>query len=76
MMARSYRKSPYIGVTMAESEKKDKQIANRRLRHLVKQTLRRNPYALLPLLREISNVWMMDKDGRQRIDVDSKWMRK
>jgi len=75
-MSRSRRKTPIIGWTTADSEKQDKRLANRRLRHRVRQTLRVNPHAELPLLREVSNVWLMDKDGKQRIGVNSKLMRK
>jgi hypothetical protein len=31
-MSRSYRKTPIRGITTADSEKRDKQLANRRLR--------------------------------------------
>lgn len=75
-MSRSRRKMPFIGVTTANSEKQDKRLAHRRWRHVVKQILACNPHAVLPLLREVSDIWCWAKDGRQRIDEESKWMRK
>lgn len=40
-MSRSYRKNPYCGWVGAESEKEDKRIANRRLRHHQERQARR-----------------------------------
>ncbi|HEY9787623.1 MAG TPA: hypothetical protein V6D17_19705 [Candidatus Obscuribacterales bacterium] len=87
-MARSYRHTPIIGMTLAESEKKDKRIANRRERSRIRQilhTLLTAPDSaldalVLPHKRELSNVWSFDKDGKQflrRICPDfAKYMRK
>jgi hypothetical protein len=78
-MSRSYRKTPIRGVTTAESEKLDKQLANRRLRRVVKQVLKDEPDAqVLPHKREVSDVWAMDKDGKCWFDVgrSTKLMRK
>ncbi len=61
-MTRSHKKYPITGITTAESEKKDKQIANRKLRRKIKQNVTKE---ILPLKREISDIWMMDKDGKQ-----------
>jgi hypothetical protein len=52
-----------FGVTTARSEKEDKQLAHRRLRRRVRCAMNRGDEAL-PLLREVSNVWAMAKDGR------------
>jgi hypothetical protein len=61
-VTRSRKKHPITGWTTAKSEKKDKQSANRRLRRIVKQ----NPTKeLLPIQREISDVYLFDKDGKQ-----------
>ncbi len=69
-MSRSYRKTPITGITTAASEKRDKQLANRRLRRRVKQALRGEPEAqVLPLKREVSDVWTMDKDGKRWFDA-------
>jgi hypothetical protein len=62
-MSRSRRKTPISGITVAESEKKDKQIANRRLRHRVRSALATGA-EVLPERREVSNVWSFDKDGK------------
>ena len=61
-MARSVRKSPFVSITNAPSEKEDKQQANRRLRRRVKQG---HPDARLD---EVSNAGTFGKDGRQRIN--------
>lgn len=66
-MARSKRKSPCTGVTTARSEKYDKRLANRRLRKRSRMVLARRRWdddLIFPLMREVSNVWCMDKDGR------------
>jgi hypothetical protein len=67
-MSRSRRKTPIRGITTAQSEKQDKRIANRRLRRRVRSALRVDPDAPLPLLREVSNPWRMDKDGKMLVD--------
>ena len=75
-MSRSRRKTPVVGWTLAESEKGDKQKANRKLRRLAKEAVRlaKEP----PIQRETSNIWLMDKDGKQRFDPSEhpKLMRK
>ncbi|AXG69524.1 hypothetical protein KORDIASMS9_01747 [Kordia sp. SMS9] len=62
-MSRSYKKIKIRGITTATSEKKDKRAANRKLRRIIKQ---KNilEETVLPKLREISNVWAFDKDGK------------
>ena len=65
-MSRSKRKTPVLGITTAKSEKQDKRIANRKLRRAVKQRLGYDPDGVMPELREVSNVWSMDKDGKRR----------
>lgn len=78
-MSRSRRKTPISGITMAGSEKYDERLANRRLRHRVRQRLATGHDGTdLPLLREVSNVWTMDKDGKLYFDPNTypKLMRK
>jgi hypothetical protein len=72
-MSKSRRRTPIIGMTMAESDKDGKRMANRRLRRQVRVALQedREP----ALLREVSDVWTFPKDGKQWID-DPKLMRK
>ncbi|HZY10299.1 MAG TPA: hypothetical protein VFF29_04020 [Bacteroidota bacterium] len=68
-MSRSRRITPIRGITTAESEKKDKQIANRKLRRIIRSKLRsRYTEELTPYLREVSNVWSMRKDGKSYFD--------
>jgi Fe-S cluster assembly scaffold protein SufB len=61
-MSRSYKKSPAGGRKNA-SEKKDKQFWHRKFRRQNKQRVQRD---LEPLLvKEITNLWVMSKDGKQ-----------
>ncbi|HKC66285.1 MAG TPA: hypothetical protein VKB86_21760 [Pyrinomonadaceae bacterium] len=61
---------PACGITTARSEKEDKRIHNRRFRHRIKRALKTfDPEAeVLPVLREVSNVWDMAKDGKVIFD--------
>ena len=79
IMSRSRKKTPVHGMTTARSEKKDKRLYNRRFRRVSKQALQFNPeQEVLPHLREYSNPWSMDKDGKVRFDPKKhpEWMRK
>ncbi|MEM6719131.1 MAG: hypothetical protein AAF611_07455 [Bacteroidota bacterium] len=62
-MSRSRKKIKIRAITTSKSEKKDKQQANRKLRRIVKQKVK-SEETELPKLREISNVWAFDKDGK------------
>ena len=78
-MARSRKKNPVHSMTTASSEKEDKRLYNRRFRRVSKQALRVNPEReVLPHLREYSNPWCMDKDGKVRFDPKKhpEWKRK
>lgn len=70
-MSRSRKRTPVCGMTTAHSEKEDKRRANRKLRRRVA----RAP-ANAPALREVSNVWTMAKDGKQRFDPNIPQLRK
>lgn len=65
-MSRSRKKTSITGITTARSEKQDKRLANRKLRRKTKQALRYRDLDewVLPVLREVSNVWGMAKDGK------------
>ncbi len=64
-MSRSYIKRTYHGITTAETEKQDKRLNNRRLRRQVNQRLTQDQDPdILPELKEVSNRWSMDKDGK------------
>jgi hypothetical protein len=76
-MSRSYRHSPYHGCC-ADSDKADKRKANRLLRRVTRIAIVGfDPEAdVLPVLREVSNIWNFDKDGKTGLDADSKLLRK
>jgi len=63
-MSRSRKKTKIHGITTAESEKKDKQIANRKYRRIVKQKVKCDSEDL-PNLREVSDIWLFEKDGKK-----------
>ena len=68
-MSRSRRKHPFRAITTAESEKQDKRAYNRGFRHATKQAITADPTGeSLPVLREHSDPWSMDKDGKLRFD--------
>ncbi len=63
-MSRSKKKTKIHGITTAKSEKENKRDANRKLRRIVKQKVNSGKTEL-PELREVSNVWSFDKDGKR-----------
>ena len=68
-VSRSKKRTPVAGITGARSEKQDKRLYNRRYRRACEQALRVSPEReLMPHLREYSNPWAMDKDGKVRFD--------
>lgn len=70
-MSRSRKKNPHSGITTAKSEKQDKRVANRHVRRVNKSLLAlTNDETHLQLKREVSDVWCMDKDGKQRFDPE------
>jgi hypothetical protein len=70
-MSRSRKHTPISSNTTSSSEKRDKRIANRKLRRRTKATVQTNPEAeSLPELREVSDVWGMDKDGKHYFNAD------
>lgn len=72
MMSRSRKKRPFSGITTAKSEKQEKQLANRRVRRVNKSLLAfTNDETQLQLIREVSDVWCMSKDGKQRFDPET-----
>jgi hypothetical protein len=77
---RSRKSFSACGITTARSEKQDKRIYNPRFRHRSKQALIIfDPKAdVLPVLRGLSNVWSMAKDGKMIFDPQKypKHMRK
>jgi hypothetical protein len=64
-MARSRKKTPITGVTMARSKKADKQTNHRRERRRVRQKLDVDAAPdVLPHTKELSDPWSMAKDGK------------
>jgi hypothetical protein len=76
-MARSYRNPHRLGNTKAETEADDKRWANRIYRRRVRQALYRQA-EVMPLVREVCDVWGWAKDGRHcwRADPDPRDARK
>lgn len=74
-MARSKRKTPICSITISGfngSEKDDKRIANRKARRKNNSTVNRmlidiettNDIIFVDKLIEVSDIWMMNKDGK------------
>lgn len=67
-MSRSYKHTPIFGFCKCESEKKDKQTANRKLRRKMRIRLLRayrHRKAFVPVHRyEAGDVWTWGKDGK------------
>lgn len=81
-MARSVKHSPFIG-NCSHSDKPGKILAHRSLRAAERQALSRCrdwDDLVMPVLREVSNVWSFPKDGKHRLNTKGenfrKWMRK
>lgn len=70
-MSRSYKKTPVIGHTAAQSEKSDKKTWHRRFRHKTRDILRslhNDPDmiddTIMPVENDVSSTWSMSKDGK------------
>ena len=64
-MSRSRKKRPFCGITCSDSEKWDKRRANRKLRRINKERIRKavDPDDILPLKkRDVSEIWVFAKD--------------
>jgi hypothetical protein len=74
-MSRSRKKNPFTGHTVCDSDKKDKQIANRRLRIKTRQKIKSmvdyDDEVLLEI-DDVSDTWNFAKDGKFRFNPDSK----
>ncbi len=76
-MSRSYRKTRILGlVNVRDSQKQDKQFANRSLRRAVRQLIPQmdNETHVLPIVREVSNVYGWSHDGKHWVSSDSFWI--
>lgn len=75
-MSRSRKKTPITGITTAVTEKENKREANRKLRRLNRIKIHKKEYDFFQL-REISDVWGFDKDGKKYLKApDKKDLRK
>lgn len=63
-MSRSFKHTTISGITTATSEKRDKQLANRRFRRISKHRVRIDAEPLIDL-NEISDPWDFQKDGKR-----------
>jgi hypothetical protein len=72
-MAHSFRHTPVIGITTARSDKPGKKVASRKLRKRVRMALLECPdfdNLVVPLQREVSDVWDFPKDGKRRMNLN------
>jgi hypothetical protein len=68
-MSKSKKRTSITGITTATSEKEEKRLYNRCYRRKCRMVLRAfDEDELFPILREHSNVWAMDKDGKNWFD--------
>ena len=65
-MARSYKHTPIFGsvANRRTSEKKDKRMANRKLRRINHVQEAYGEYANFMAMREASDIWSFAKDGK------------
>ena len=70
-MARSRKKVPITGITSAKTEKSNKRKANRKFRRLTKVQIKKGDTQLVSI-KEVSNVWSFDKDGKQFLQKPTK----
>ena len=63
-MSRSYKHTTISAITTAQSEKRDKRLANRRFRRISKHRVKIDAEPLIDL-NEISDIWDFQKDGKR-----------
>lgn len=68
-MSRSFKHTTISGITTATSEKRDKQLANRRFRRISRHRVKIDKEPLIDL-DEISDVWDFQKDGKRYFDPE------
>ena len=68
-MSRSYKHTTISAITTAQSEKKDKQLANRRFRRISRHRVKIDAEPLIDL-DEISDIWGFQKDGKRYFNPD------
>lgn len=70
-MSRSKKKTPKTGITTAATEKDNKRKANRKFRHATKAQVKNGDSQFIDI-KEVSNVWSFDKDGKQYLKNPTK----
>jgi hypothetical protein len=73
-VSRSRKKVPIAAITTSTSEKEEKRDANRKLRRMTREKVKKGEEEL-PGIREVSDVWDFSKDGKCRRE-DKKFLRK
>ena len=68
-MSRSYKNTTISAITTAQSDKKDKQLANRRFRRISKHRVKIETEPLVNL-NEVSDIWNFQKDGKRYFDPE------
>lgn len=68
-MSRSFKHTTISGITTATSEKRDKQLANRRFRRISRHRVKIDKEPLIDL-DEISDIWDFQKDGKRYFDPE------
>ena len=63
-MSRSYKHTTISAITTAQSEKRDKQLANRRFRRISRHRVKIDKEPLVHL-NEVSDIWDFQKDGKR-----------
>lgn len=75
-MSKSKMKVPMLG-NASGSEKKDKRVANRRVRAAVRSKLANGDEVVDTDTRDVSNVYSFKKDGKRYLkNAEEKWLRK
>jgi hypothetical protein len=78
-MGKSFKKNPFVGNTMKDSDKEDKKRISKKTRRANKNILARYQEGDEFLdTKELGGPWSMSKDGKHRIDPEEspKYIRK
>ncbi|PQV63870.1 hypothetical protein B1R32_10877 [Abditibacterium utsteinense] len=67
-MSRSRRKTPVCGNCVCRSERSEKISWHRKMRREIASRLRQSEEVLMPLDKEVSDIWDFGKDGKRRFD--------
>ena len=70
-MSRSVKKTPRKGFSSSTSEKEDKRLANRKIRRVTRVEVHKGVDEISKV-KELSNVWSFDKDGKRYLKNPSR----